>query len=107
MKIKDNIIPPHSLVGMSENDLVALVVDSIREVSDNLETPIFRIKNEIVIYRNGRPITIPKQPFEEFLAWVALHLGIDKELVYHIPFRNQMFGRCWRLLAPETATKSK
>lgn len=107
MAIKKEVIPPHSLVGMPEGDLVALVVDSIREVSDKLGIPIFRIKNEVFIYQESRPLTIPKKPFEEFLAWVALHLGIEKELVYNIPFRNQLYGRMWRVMAPAEEEKKE
>jgi len=78
-----------------------LVTDQIKEVGDRLELPIFRIENRFVLYEKDQPIIIPNRSLEKFLLLVCEHLGVEKELMESIPFRNQLFGRCWRTFAPE------
>ena len=101
MAIKDQIQPPEAIGWMKKEELIAYIVDQIKEIGDQLNTPLFRINNCFAIYFNGTRLDVHKKGFQEFLAWVGKHIGVDDEIVYDIPFRNQLFGRAWRELKPE------
>jgi hypothetical protein len=56
------------------------------------------VANKFYIYQNGNPILITNKNLEWLLAGIAIDFGIDREFVFDIPFRNNLFGRCWREL---------
>lgn len=92
-KIKKQINPPSP----GEKDLVAYIVDSIREKSDELKTPIFRINNKFFIYDEDIPLDLPNKHLEMFFSWICKHLNIRNDA----PFRNKLFGRAYRTFQPD------
>lgn len=86
-KIKNQITSDRPVNELTNDELVDLITDEIKKKGDALELPIFRIKNKFIIYENWHPI------HEKFLLHVGDHLGIDKEILTSISFRNQCFGK--------------
>ena len=99
--IKNSISIPASISGFSNNDLIAFIIDQIKDTGDRLNTPIFRIENKFFIYHLDEPLLIPNKNFEEFLKWCSREIGMEEDVLLHVTFRNQLFGRAWRVLKPE------
>lgn len=59
-RIKNSIVAPPSIPGFSNNDLITLIINQIKETGDRINTPIFRIENKFVIYYLDEPLEIPK-----------------------------------------------
>jgi len=85
----------------TSKDLITKIAIQVRDASDNANLPIFRIESKFYLYKKETPILIPNRNFETFLTLVGKQIGVPEDIFYGIPFRDAMFGACWRLMVED------
>ncbi|HEY1872073.1 MAG TPA: hypothetical protein VGG71_13510 [Chitinophagaceae bacterium] len=99
--VKHNLTKPECLEEMSDKEVIAYIIDEILSVCDNLQTPIYRIDNEFIIYHLGTPKYLTKKQMEVFLLWCSRFIGLGEWEATNYEFRDKLFGMAWWKMMPE------
>ena len=86
---------------MSVSQLALNIAEQIRDISDSLQTPIFRIDERFTIYYGDKPFELGKKAFRSFLVWCLKHIGLPIELIHGKSFPHKLFDCCREILKPE------